>query len=176
MKTTLNRSPRVRRGVSLMELLIVMTVLAVILSTSSVTLFRLLQAQTAGTTALAESLTTARLARDLRRDAHSATAATLTGGDKSTTLTLTGAPTGEVRYSIDAAGLTRMAETADKQALRESYQLGAVDIACELTEGERLITLSLRSRAVSQAESPNLDAPLQPRPRELTTIQAAVRR
>ena len=140
-----------RRGTSLVELLFVMSVMAAILSTATLTLVRLLQAQSAGTVALAESLSVSRLAHDLRRDAHAATAATLSAEGKGRVLTFTGGDSGDVTYTGDGAALRRRGTTAEGVVTVEDYRLGNVAVELDLTESDRLASVRLRAKARHQA-------------------------
>ncbi|MFV0443105.1 MAG: type II secretion system protein J [Planctomycetaceae bacterium] len=163
-----------RAGVSLIELLIVMTALSVILTTSTVTLFRLLQAQTAGTRVLAESLSVSRLARDLRRDAHAARSAVLSTTDDRPTLTLTDSVGSTAIYRIVEGQLRRQSQRPNGTATQETYELGDVDITLALTEANRLVTIHLAPRPASAEEGTGLDHPLQHRRSGPLTIQAAI--
>lgn len=134
---------QVRRGATLIELLIVLTVIGVILTSSTVTLFRLLQAQSSGAESLARTLTLARLAADLRRDAHAATTAALANVADVQTLTLQAGPRGDVRYAAEENGLTRFATAADGVPTRETYDCGDAVPQWELQQAGRLIALHL---------------------------------
>ena len=133
-----------RCGVSLVELLVVMTMLAALLSCTTITLFRLLRAQSAGGRVLAESLTMSRLGRDLRRDAHAATRAELAGPMEIRQLTFIDANGEATTYTLGVEGVLRAAQSADGTALREEYRLGGARCELQLVDAERLVRLAIR--------------------------------
>lgn len=169
------RSKRSRAGVSLLELLIVLTTLSVLLTTSTVTLVRLLRAQSAGSGALAESLTTSRLARDLRRDARAATAAERDGPVDGGAITLSYGNGGRVRYSVSPAGVRRTSTPTDGPGAVEDYALPAATVAWELLEEGRLIALRI-TRSSPSRDGGSGTAPLSALSPETLAIEAAVGR
>lgn len=168
------RSTGDRTGVSLIELLVVISTLSVVMTTSTITLFRLLQAQTAGTNVLADALTTNRLARDLRRDAHAATTAELQATDDGQSLVLTGGDGSLVTYRMQSGRMSREATVDPDVPVREEYALGGATAELELTESGRLITVRLRPTETPQTTAAGQDHPLQHRPSAVLTIQAAL--
>lgn len=163
----------VRRGVSLVELLVVITMLAALLTCTSVTLIRLLRAQSSGGQALAEALTISRLARDLRRDAHAAVTAELAGPAESRKLTLTTAAGAGTTYALGGDGVMRVGPAADGAALHEEYRLGSAQCALQLKSEGRLVQLTVRQmRSSDQTRSARSSLPTA-LPEELT-IEAAV--
>ena len=68
---------KTRRGVTLIELIIVITTMAIITSLAVTTIFMLLRVEGEGAGSLSEALIESRLARQFRKDVHSAIAAEL---------------------------------------------------------------------------------------------------
>jgi hypothetical protein len=169
------RTKRPRAGVSLLELLIVLTTLSVLLTTSTVTLVRLLRAQSAGSGALAESLTTSRLARDLRRDARAATAAEWDGPVEGGAITLSHGNGGRVRYSVSPTGVRRTSTPTAGPGAVEDYVLPAATVAWGLVEGGRLIALRI-TRSSPSAGGGGRTSPLSAVSPETLVIEAAVGR
>jgi hypothetical protein len=170
--------PRVespRAGVSLLELLIVMTTLSVLLTTSTVTLFRLLRAQSASGGALAASLTTSRLARDLRRDARAAAAVDWEDPVEWKTLAFSDRNGGRVAYSLSTGGVRRTSMPADGPAAVDDYLLPAAQVEWELAEGGRLVVLRIAPSSTSTGATA-ATAPLPGFLPERLVIEAAVGR
>lgn len=175
MKSVSNPSRAIhRRGATLVELLIVMSVLCVVLTTSTMTLFRLLHAQSAGTAELAESLTVSRLAHDFRRDAHAAATALLINAGADTRLTFSGGPAGDVVYTSNGPNLQRRVQSSDGTAIVEDYRLGVVTVELVLSEGNRLASVQFRATAPNPAADSGQNQPLQHRPPRAMSIDAAV--
>ncbi len=169
---TLARSSRT--GASLIELLIVLSTLAFILATSTVTLFRLLQAQSSSAESLANTLTVNRLSSDLRRDAHAATSVTLEASDETQTLTLGGAPRGEVVYVVESGQLQRRGTTSAGIAVRENYELGLARARLELAESGRLVVLNMTEDRAQSAPVNHAASSLPNPVRKQMSILAAV--
>lgn len=164
-----------RAGASLLEMLIVMTTLSVLLTTSTVTLFRLLRAQSAGGGALAASLSTSRLARDLRRDARAADAANWEGPVERRTLALSDGNGGRVAYSLSAGGVRRTAMPAAGPTAVDDYLLPAAKVEWELAEGGRLVVLRI-VRTSASTGGPAGTSPLPGFSPETLVIEAAIGR
>ncbi len=98
--------PHARSGLSLIELLVVTSILSVILTLFLTVMFRVYQQQTMFTVATHQSSTWLRLARSLRADLHAATSAKVSG-ENGSVLELTGG--GEfVRWTIEGTEVRRV--------------------------------------------------------------------
>lgn len=141
-----------RRGKSLLEMLVVITVMSIVLGTISLTLTALfrIQRQLARD---GEQLTShARLGKLWRADAHAALSAEVNDD-----CTFTLADGRSVRYWIDGQKLRRDVSRAGEIDQREAFNLPAESQAAfaEAKLGERgLATLSIRSTGVPRAFSP----------------------
>ncbi|MCA9054101.1 MAG: prepilin-type N-terminal cleavage/methylation domain-containing protein [Planctomycetaceae bacterium] len=168
-----------RSGVSLVELLIVMTALGVVLTTSTVTLYRMLQAQSAATTGLSEAMTLSRLAADFRRDVHAASGVAVENVGDTTELRLSDVAGNSVVYAAREGRLIREsmpeeAPPADAQPTREEYRLGPVVITFELRESERLAAVLLTRRDSAESVPTSATGAILHRQPTDTTIVAAV--
>jgi prepilin-type N-terminal cleavage/methylation domain-containing protein len=141
-----------RRGKSLLELLVVITVMSIVLGTISLTLTALfrIQRQLARD---GEQLTShSRLGKLWRADAHAALSAEV---KDDCTFTLQDGRS--VRYWVDGARLRREVSREDETEQREAFDLPAESQAAfaEVKIGERgLATLSIRSTRVARGFTP----------------------
>lgn len=169
------RSHPPRAGVSLLEVLVVMTTLSVLLTTCTVTLMRLLRAQSASGGALAASLTISRLARDLRRDAHTAAAAAWDGPVAGEAIELTDGNGGRVRYALSTEGVRRTTTPADGRVAVDDYLFPAAKVEWELAESGLLVVVRI-SRSSPSSRGETGTSPLAALPPERLVIEAAVGR
>jgi len=117
--------PRDRRGYTLVELLLVITVVGVLSATGAVLIGLLMSAESRGTGEIVVQTTFARLGRQLRADVHGAASADVAdvGDMEGGQLNLTGVDGRNVRY-IAATGLvTREVDSGADQHSREEYLL-----------------------------------------------------
>ena len=144
-----------RGGVSLVELLIVISTLTVLMATCTATLYRLMAAQRASTTSLAAALTRSRLGHDFRRDAHAASSAELNGEQ----LVLTGSVTSDVSANVTTrvtyrrteAGLLRTESRGDGPELREEYRLPLTNVEFGFEADGGLAVIRLRRSAETRS-------------------------
>lgn len=109
-----------RRGVTLVEMTVMMTAVAVMLGTCALMLGLAMRLQSDALDAFGRSETLDRLASRFRDDAHSARSAAVDGR----TLRLTGEADRSVEYRVDeAGGLSRVVVAGGKDAAREDYRL-----------------------------------------------------
>ena len=135
---------RIRRpGFTLVEMLVVMTIFALMLSTVSVTVATLWRAQADVQNELQQSAIVMQLARQLRADGHLALSAALSPaeGDQVQVLRLTTSQ-GRVEYALEPGRIVRMAYAADQLIHREVYSLVEMKITCSVQE-ETPTTLTL---------------------------------
>jgi prepilin-type N-terminal cleavage/methylation domain-containing protein len=161
-----------RRGLTLIEMLVSIAVLSALLTLSVTLLVRLLQAQTSGAQALASSLSLGRLAHDFRRDAHDAVQAESVADMEGTTALRFVADTGDtVTYRASPKAIERIATRAAQPPQRETYRHGAAEAKFELALDGQLAAIILR-RGAEQAAS--AARPLSEVPPVELRIEAAV--
>ncbi|MFO0953182.1 MAG: hypothetical protein U0835_18910 [Isosphaeraceae bacterium] len=108
---------RARRGVSLIELILIMGAMTLVLTTCAVYTHMLLRLERSGRESASDMTTTARLARQFRTDVRAASAARKGPGE---TLVLSSEGGGEVAYSVETGTLVRVEKQAGKTR-REGY-------------------------------------------------------
>lgn len=146
-----------RRGTSLIELMVVVTGCAAFLSLSGQLLHRAMRTQSESRRCFDAERTAWRLAKDFRRDANAALAATTAADDVGAGGLLRLELPGEriVAYRRDGASIVRTEKQGDDAASRETYSLPtATAIAVEFNESTRLATLSIGSDPEDEAAPP----------------------
>ena len=147
-----------RPGVSLVELIVLMSAASVILSLSAGLIHRMMHAESRARSVAAVERTSLRLAEALRRDIHAASSAVtdpsqLTDG---AFLRLESAEKGRIDYRLEDLTIHRLQLDAEQIVAREQF-LFPTDIELKiLPEGSRLLVLILTSskRSVDEPEDP----------------------
>jgi prepilin-type N-terminal cleavage/methylation domain-containing protein len=159
---------RRRSGYTLVELMVVIAMLAVFMMIAIVLLGLLLRADAVGHDSLAAQLTTSRLSRQFRDDAHSAIA--VSGAESHDSVTFAGTLEERIVWSAQAGRLTRTRYRSDTVTARESYRLH--DSARFLIrDGGRLVELRAEQPLSTVVETSSVN--VRPAQRE-TVIQAVV--
>ncbi len=137
-------SPKSRRGWSLMEMVVVMPLLAMVLSTSAMLLTTLMRSQGMLWADLHEQSARLRLAVQLRTDAHAANNASCASPQVCVFL-LPGGDT--VHYEIKGDSLQRERRQKDVVSDRETFPLTALNAAFSIDESQQrpLVRLSLEA-------------------------------
>ncbi len=142
-----------RRGSTLVEVVVTVTVLAAVFATAGRALVLLLQSEGEAVHTLTRHSAVQRLAEDFRSDAHAATAARLLEQHAAKALTLERPDGSTVVYRSTPDGVVRLVfagqakpggradETA--AAARELYRLSDVAVRFELSDGGRVVAVRL---------------------------------
>jgi prepilin-type N-terminal cleavage/methylation domain-containing protein len=149
-----------RRGYSLIECLVVMTLLGAVLSFVTLTIHATFRVQRQWTDASAYSRAIERLVAQLRADAHRATAASVAepatqgGAGRGLSLTLPAAET--VQYTAGPRGIDRVVRRGEKIAHRETYPVSAAAAAWHVRRdaGRPLVSLDLNLQTDARPEGP----------------------
>jgi type II secretory pathway component PulJ len=149
---------RPRRGYTLVEMLLVISGVAVLFGITVGMIHMLLRLDRGSRERLGEKTTISRLARDVRRDAHAAASARPIAGQRGVALEID--ERRRVEYIDDGGRLIRRETRGDDTPLREVYRLpsrGRAAIALSTHDDRRWLTITLEPR-------PNLKdvAPVRP--------------
>lgn len=150
----MNRMNR-RAGISLIEMLIVISVMSITLGLAVMTIGFLMRAESGATQAFAASNMLSRLAADFRRDARAAREAEIGADDEPGELRLILPEGRTVIYRGNGRSVERLVRQEEKLRQREVYRLGSERIEFQVTEEEpRLASLSVTTRlkAVTNTE------------------------
>jgi hypothetical protein len=134
-----------RKGISLGELLIVMSAAMIILTISATLMHRIMHTYSKTRAFVDVERTSLRLANTFRSDVHQATAATTTDPPASgdTFLRLTVAGSQRVEYRRDKGTITRVLLDGDRLVSRETFALSpAMDVVVK-KDGDRLVALAI---------------------------------
>ena len=162
---TVNRSarPRSASGKSLVEVMVVVTIVSIILAACTTTLAALMHVERQFRRDAEQTTTLARLAARIRSDAHQATA--LQAGDAC----VLSMPGGEaIHYAADGRAIIREVHRGMTVEHRDAFRLpGDADIAFEAVEqsGGKLLRLTIRGSGRPVPGSPTVQD---------TTIDAAL--
>ena len=123
-----------RRGVTLVEMLVVISTMSVIMALGITTIFLMMRAEGSGAKALVDSMTYARMANSFRQDVHAARDIQLVADapDKPNSLRLRLSQTEQVTYQIDDENVIRITKTNDKVDHLEQFRLPNVKAGFEL--------------------------------------------
>ena len=115
----------IRRGVSLIEMVVVISMLTVVIGLVGMTFHLLLRSEKLVTQSFVTERTISRLAIQFRDDVHQSETGVLTGGTENDkpTLTLGNTSGSQIRYLVTADGLVRLLETHDRVTARDDFRL-----------------------------------------------------
>lgn len=156
-----------RRGMSLVELLLVMSACTVVLTTSAALIHRVMQAQSRTRAVFDAERASLRLANDFRRDVRQAQSAELDPArlNEDAVLMLKLKDGQSIEYRRTGGRLVRTLSERDKQIGREEYVFPA---SCELTvkqqEVPNIIVLSLTSSPIDVSTTHDLESNEHPHP------------
>jgi hypothetical protein len=152
---------KVRRGVSLVELLVAMTSLAVILTLSTGLIHRIMLAQMRSRAGVDAERTALRLAGTFRRDVWQAESAMTSGVEfGSEMLVRLSLPNDQVvEYRLEDAAVARLLRYGERTAGRDRFALPEGAAARVVRESESLLLLTVVRPPVSRA-TPQKSAPL----------------
>lgn len=114
-----------RRGKSLVELLVVISMLGVILGTAGTVIYRMMRTERAVETDLVWHRSVTAFAEQFRTDVHAATTAEVVNDGTGLTLTL---PTGAVTYTVNPRGIDRTTKSMDGQPQRQEFRCGETGV------------------------------------------------
>lgn len=120
-----------RRGKSLVELLVVVSMLGVILGTVGTVIYRLMRTERAVETDLVWHRSVTAFAEQFRMDVHAAATAAVVNDGVSLKLTL---PTGTITYAVNPRGINRTAESPDGQPTHEEFRCGETGVRFAIQE------------------------------------------
>jgi prepilin-type N-terminal cleavage/methylation domain-containing protein len=139
-------SVKVRRGVSLVELLVVMSLGTVVLTTSAVVLHRMMHSHGKTRSVLAASRSGLRLSDQFRSDVHRATKVTTNDLPEGIVLQLQLGETNVIQYSHVAGVVRRTELEGEIVASREEYAFPAnSQLTIREQSSPSLVSLSIRS-------------------------------
>lgn len=142
----MNNTWKHRRGVSLVELLVVMSLGAGLLTTSAVALHRIMHVHGKARNFLAASHSGLRLADQFRRDVHRATQVSITNLDAPLVLRLQLGEAQVVEYS-HLGGTVRRTQSDGANVSREEYSFPAESqVSIREESSPRLLSLSITSQ------------------------------
>jgi hypothetical protein len=169
-----NRDSEDRGGFTLMEMIVVITAMAAVSVTGALLVGLLMSAETQGARAIVKQQTLSRLGRQLRSDAHDATAVEVadTPAQPAGVLVLTLPDGSETRWTADNAAIVREVTSAAAVSQRESYELQDGTTRFQYDESAGLIELVHESRADPLTDTYSAQAP--PGVTRVRRMQAAV--
>lgn len=126
----------VRRGWSLIEMLVTISVMAALTGIAVQTMAAMLRAERTGTEHVARLANTARLARQFRADVHVAKSiATNTAALDKPLLLIQAADERQIQYQVDPAGLLRTESRPNQPPRREIWRLKQTQFQCLTSAG-----------------------------------------
>jgi hypothetical protein len=132
------KQPR-RSAVSLVEMQVVITLMAVLVGLTGVCLHGMVRAHDRLRTNTQRRVSVDRFSLRLRTDAHAAIAARLDDDQATRTLVLTAADGSEIVYRAEASEVSRMVRHAETVRHRDTHHLpGVASVEWELSEGAQL--------------------------------------
>jgi len=135
---------KTRRGVSLTELLVLMSACSMILTTSAALLHRAMRTQSQARSFYDVERSSARLARQFRDDVHQASSATTAGAelDENVLARLQRADGRTVEYRHDGTTVLRVLSRSEGNASREEFAfLRSIDVAVSEEGGRVMLTI-----------------------------------
>ena len=114
-----------RRGVSLIEMVVVISMMTVVIGLVGMTFHLLLRSERAVSQSFLTERTISRLAIQFRDDVHQSNTGVLTGGSESKNPVLTlENPSGiQIRYVVTGDGVVRLVVTGDRVTARDDFRL-----------------------------------------------------
>ena len=158
-----------RRGMTLIEIVVVISILGALMSLGVVLLGLMLRADNAGSEALATQLSVSRLERQFRADAHDADA--VAADDDAQRLELRQSDGRHIDWSISEAGIARQASDGASITMRDEYRLPDGETRFTVGSSGRLVELRHRYGLATLTETPADDTVA---PAHEWLIQAAV--
>lgn len=145
-----------RRGASLVEMLVVVSLMSIVLGTVVVTLHSMFRADQQTRTAIERQGTTTRLALHVREDVHAARDARLSAADQDSapSLTLELDDNSSIEYGLGGQGIDRLERRGDQIVHRDTFRLPAVDrVRWEIIElsGQPAVRMSLAANVQIEA-------------------------
>lgn len=132
------KQPR-RSAVSLVEMQVVITLMAVLLGLTGVCLHGMVRAQDSLRSNVQRRASLDRFSLQLRADAHAAIGARLDDDQATRTLVFTAADGSEIVYRAEASEVSRTVRHGETVRHRDTYQLpGVASVEWELSEGAQL--------------------------------------
>jgi len=162
-------SRRPRRGITIIEMMVVMTGVAGVLALCAITIQLLMRLNSDGHARVTSAAAIERLSQQIRQDAHASDAALLDqkAGDKRAALRLKNAPDHDVLYEPMPGQIVRVESKDAKAIRRETYALPPQCTArFELRDegSRRLVALIVTHDSVRNPTEP-------PRPLEVVAVQ-----
>jgi Tfp pilus assembly protein FimT len=143
-----------RRGVSLIQMLIAISTLAVISMISVQLISHLLRVERQGIAHLTRLSSLDRLARQFRSDAHAAHECAALKGSDSSAIRLLLSKDRAVIYECQERGIVRIEKDADRVVRRETYRLITASLGCETAaDSTGIVTLIVGLPKSGQAGS-----------------------
>lgn len=135
------KQPR-RSAVSLVEMQVVITLMAVLVGLTGVCLHSMVRAQDRLRNSAQRRASLDRFSLQLRTDAHAAVAARLDADQATRTLVFTAADGSEIVYRAEASEVSRMVRHGETVRHRDTYQLpGVASVEWELSEEAQLVVV-----------------------------------
>jgi len=136
---------RSRRGVSLVELLIVLSATTAVIGLSGKLMHQMMHAQSRANAMQQGERSALRLSAQFRGDVHRAREASVAGEAGNMAVTLLGSDAGEIQYRLEGEAVVRTVADDEKgQTAREVYRFpGAVELSFEPLEGPPRLRLRL---------------------------------
>lgn len=142
---------RQRSGITILEMVVVVSVMTMVLAVAFTTLHTVLRAESLGMTGLAAATNRARLARQFRSDVHAAQLASVeTDGEGRPRLRLAMSGATSVDYTAEGDSVQRTVAAGDTLRSRETYPLAP---------GETEFTVDSESGLVGLVHAPVIEPP-----------------
>ena len=147
----ISRSARAqtRRGFTLIEMSVVLSLLAVVVPLAAGTIVFLLRAQSQSAEVLRDAMALTQLSHTFHADVHAARSARLSGGSKEEngiTLELADARTIEYRALSQAGAISRIVQHGKTVERREQFRIGSARPTFELADNGREVGLTIAPR------------------------------
>ncbi len=166
-----------RGGFTLVELLVVISVLAIILPMAGGTVFFLLRAQSRSAETLGDAMAITQLSHSFRDDVHAARAARTPADAAGCVLEMDNSHT--ILYHAEANGfVSRIVRRGEAVERREQFRIGAARPTFALSEAGRevAVTIAPRTRSSALADDATTSAPEFASPRWSGAIPASAHR
>jgi prepilin-type N-terminal cleavage/methylation domain-containing protein len=156
-----------RRGVTLIETVVAMSMLVVLATLAVTTVFLLMRAEAGGARALTASTGVSRLADAFRQDVHAAASATVENDENGKPqLRLAADGTAATLYSASDRTVRRIVKNGDDVTGSDSYTLPVGEVRFEVHPQQKLVSLVLQrtpeTRSSKRPDTPEASAKAQP--------------